>query len=122
MAGHAPGPVVAIAVPTRCPGAARAPAALRVLVIAFAGVMVASLAALPAGAKGLPPSPAAQLHKAKRLKVLPTLSGVKQASATKQQSSPYARAAAQRAESGLPPPGHAHMRQRSAPDAGRTPN
>jgi hypothetical protein len=93
-----------------------------VLAIALIGVMVASLAALPASAKGLPPNPAAQLHTAKRLKVLPTLSGAKQVSATKHQSSPYARAAAQRADSGLPPPGHAHLLQRNGPDPGRPPN
>ena len=60
---------------------------------------------------------AAAVHKAKPLKTLRTSSGTWQPSAAggHAPTSPYARAAAQRDDSGAVPPGHAHVLQRPVP-------
>jgi hypothetical protein len=71
---------------------------------ALAGLMLGGLLAWPAEA--------ASLHKAKPLKTLPALkAAVKQASMPGMVS-PYARAAAQRNESGRLPPGHPYVAPR----------
>jgi hypothetical protein len=105
---HRQGPLV---VSRRRPtGRARMPALVRVLAAALVGVSVGSLLALPA-AGAVQVKPTTQLHKAKGLRTLPTTSTAKPAAASAP-SSPYARAAAQRAATGLPPPGHPHVIQR----------
>jgi hypothetical protein len=103
---HPPDPLAESA--RRLSGAARMPALVRILAVAFVGVSLASLLALPAGAK---PLKAATQLKAKRMRTLPTVAGAKQAPTAGGPVSPYARAAAQRAASGLPPPGHPHVLQ-----------
>ena len=99
----------------------RAAAAVLALVIGLAGVTAGSLVALPAAAQSVPAKPTLQMHKGKRLKTLPSVSGAKQVPAAIGQSSPYARAAARRADSGSPPPGHARVRPRTVPDAASHP-
>lgn len=96
---------------------ARAPAAVRAVAVALAGVMAAGPLPASAGAQNLPVRAAAHPHKAKRLISLPT--AAKQTAATVSgPRSPYARAAAQRADSGAPPPGHPHVLQHSpGPDS-----
>jgi hypothetical protein len=110
--------------PVRHPSgpAPRVPAAVLTLAAVLAGVMACGFLALPAGAQNLAARAATQRHKAKPLKTLPTVSTVKHPpTAANGQSSPYARAAAQRADSGLPPPGHAHVLQRTPPEAASRP-
>ena len=79
---------------------------------ALAGLMVGSLLSWPAEAGTTPRRAVASLSKAKPLKTLPALkAGVKQASVPAMVS-PYARAAAQRNESGRLPPGHPYVPSR----------
>lgn len=78
-----------------------APAAL---CAALAGLMLAGLLAGPAEA--------AALHKAKPLKTLPALKAAGKQASTPGMVSPYARAAAQRNESGRLPPAHAYVAPR----------
>jgi hypothetical protein len=85
------------------------PALVRILAAVFVGVSLASLLAPPA-ASATSLKAATQL-KAKRMRTLPAVAGAKQAPTAGGPVSPYARAAAQRAASGLPPPGHPHVLQ-----------
>ncbi len=86
-------------------GLSRAPAALAV---ALMGMIAGGLPTRPAVAGALPTTAAASLHRAKPLKALSALkAGVKPAPALGMVS-PYAKAAAQRNESGRLPPGHAY--------------
>jgi hypothetical protein len=91
-----------LAGPARVPG---------VLAAALIGLMVGGLCAWPVEA-GTPPARAtASLHRTKPLKTLPALKVAKPAE-TSGLVSPYARAAAQRNESGRLPPGHAYVAPR----------
>jgi hypothetical protein len=67
---------------------------------ALASLMIGSLLSWPA---------AAALHKAKPLKTLPALKAVVKQPSMPGMVSPYARAAAQRNESGRPQPGHPYV-------------
>jgi hypothetical protein len=79
-----------------------------VLAAALVGLMVGGLSAWPAEA-GTPSSRATgSLHRAKPLKTLPALK-VARPAATPDMVSPYARAAAQRNESGRLPLGHSYV-------------
>jgi hypothetical protein len=69
--------------------------------------MVGGLSAWPAGARTPSTRATASLHRAKPLKTLPALKVAKPA-ASSGMISPYARAGAQRNESGRVPPGHAY--------------
>jgi hypothetical protein len=89
----------------RSTGPAHVPGVLAAVVV---GLMVGGLPARPAEAGTLPARATASLHRAKPLKTLPALKVAKPA-ATSGMVSPYARAAAQRNESGRPPPGHAYV-------------
>jgi len=82
---------------------ARAP---RVLVTALVGLIVSGLPLWPVEAGT--PARATSLHRAKPLKTLPALKVTKPA-ATSGMVSPYARAAAQRNDSGRVPPGRASV-------------
>ena len=65
------------------------------------------------------PAEAAALHKAKALKTLPTVKAAAKQASTPALVSPYARAAAQRNESGRLPSGHPYVAPRpSANPAG----
>jgi hypothetical protein len=68
--------------------------------------MVGGLSAAPAEARMPPTKAAASLHKAKPLKALPALKVGAKPAATPRMASPYARAAAQRNDSGRVRPGH----------------
>jgi hypothetical protein len=81
---------------------------------ALAALMLGSLLSWPAEAGATSRRAAASLSKAKPLKTLPALkAGVKPASMPGMVS-PYARAAAQRNESGRLPPGHPYVPPRPA--------
>jgi hypothetical protein len=97
--------------PLRHPlGSTHARAAARTLAAALAVLLAGGLLALPTGAATLPTRSVVLHHKAKPLKALPTLGAAKHTiAAANGQISPYARAAAKRADSGLPPAGRAHV-------------
>jgi hypothetical protein len=88
---------------------ARAVAVTLGLAAALGAAVAGGILPPSAMAHSSPARPMAQPHKGKRLKSLPTVSTAAQAPAGNGQSSPYARAAAQRNESGRLPPGHAYV-------------
>lgn len=77
----------------------------KVLAAALVGLMVGGLSTSPAQATKQPAKKVASLHGAKPLKAWPALKVGAKPAATWGMVSPYARAAAQRNESGRPPPG-----------------
>ncbi|MGC2028600.1 MAG: hypothetical protein WA642_01120 [Steroidobacteraceae bacterium] len=82
------------------------------LAAALAGVMAA---AIPAPAAAAVARSSVVPHRPKPLKTLPTLKTAKSPPVIAGGPvSPYALAAAKRSASGQPPPGHAHVLQRSA--------
>jgi hypothetical protein len=93
----------------RLAGPARVPG---VVAAALIGLMVGGLSASTVEAGTPSARTTASLHRAKPLKTLPALKVAKPA-ATSDMVSPYARAAAQRNESGRRPSGHAYLAPRS---------
>jgi hypothetical protein len=91
------------------------------LAAALGAVVAGGILPLSATAHSSPTRPMIQPHKGKRLKSLPTVSTATQAPSENGQSSPYARAAAQRNESGRLPPGHAYVLQRPTANVGGQP-
>jgi hypothetical protein len=94
-------------------GACRGLAILALAVLAAGGLLT-----WPAGARATPARSTA-LHKARPLKTLPMLKAGATPASTSGVSptvSPYARAAAQRNESGRLPPGHAYVLPRTTPN------
>src|ERR1700731_429586 len=87
-------------------------------ILALAVLVAGGLLAWPAGARAMP-AKSTSLHKARPLKTLPMLKAGPKPAATSRVSppiSPYARAAAQRNESGRLPPGHAYVLPRTTPN------
>jgi hypothetical protein len=97
-------------------GAERVPAAVPALAGVVVTLLVSGMLASSAGAVTLPTRSAAVQHRAKPLKTLPAHAAVKQAiEAPNGSRSPYALAAAQRTDSGLPPPGRSNVLRHAAP-------
>ena len=91
---------------------ARALAVKLGLAVGLGAVVAGAILPLSAMAHSSPARSMIQQHRGKRLKSLPTVSAAAQAPVGNGQSSPYARAAAGRNESGRLPPGHAYVPRR----------